>query len=93
MTPLHMVGTIERKDRCDICFGKVAFKRKLLVPEAYWYKLSIFCSLHTICLDWPMLYATCVYTCKIINKVFESFVQISWEKNMRNDQGKCCLVP
>ena len=46
MTPLHMVGTIERKDRSDICCGKLAFKRMSLVPEAYyWYKLSIFCSL------------------------------------------------
>ena len=33
----------------------------------------------------------CLYffcNCKITNKVFESFVQISWEKNMRSDQVK-----
>ena len=33
----------------------------------------------------------CLYffcNCKITNKVFESFVKISWEKNMRSDQVK-----
>ena len=52
VTPLHMVGTIDREDRSNIYCGKLAFKRMSLVLEAYyWYKLSIFCSLHTICLD------------------------------------------
>ena len=49
---VNMVGTIDRKDRSDICCGKLAFKRMSIVPEAYyWYKLSIFFSLHTSCVD------------------------------------------
>ena len=37
VTLLHMVGTIERKDRCDIFCGKLAFKRMSLVLEAYYW--------------------------------------------------------
>ena len=53
VTPLHIVDTFARMDRCDIYCGKLVFKRLSLVPEAYyWYILSIFCYLQ----------ATCVYT-------------------------------
>ena len=52
MTPVHRVGIIDRMDRCDVNRGKLVLKRMSLVPEAeYWYKLSIFCSLHATCLD------------------------------------------
>ena len=45
VTPLHIIGTTDRMDRCDIYCGKP-------VPEAYyWYKLSIFYSLQATCLD------------------------------------------
>ena len=30
------IGTIDRKDRSDICCGKLAFKKMSLVPEAYY---------------------------------------------------------
>ena len=42
------------------------------------------------------LYNLCLYffrNCKITNKVFESFVRISLEKNIRSDQVKYCHVP
>ena len=52
VTPVHRVGIIDRMDRCDVNRGKLVLKRMSLVPEAeYWYKLSIFCSLHATCLD------------------------------------------
>ena len=52
VTPLQIVGTMDRMDWCDIYYGKLVSKRKSLVPEAYyWYKLSIFCSLQATCLN------------------------------------------
>ena len=36
VTPIQMVGTIDRMDRCDIQCGKLVFKRLSLVPEAYY---------------------------------------------------------
>ena len=52
VTPLQIVGTMDRMDRCDIYYGKLVSKRMSLVPEAYyWYKLSIFCSLQATCLN------------------------------------------
>ena len=52
MTPLHIVGTIDIMDRCDICCDKLVFKRLSFVLEAYyWCKLSIICSLQGTCLD------------------------------------------
>ena len=52
MTPLQIVGTMDRMDRCDIYYGKLVSKRMSLVPEAYyWYKLLIFCSLQATCLN------------------------------------------
>ena len=52
MTPLHIVGTIDRVNRCDGYCDKLVFKRLSLVPEAYyWHKLSIFYSLQATSLD------------------------------------------
>ena len=88
VTPLHMVGTIDRKDRCDICCGKLAFKRMSLVPEAYyWYKLSIFCSLHTTCLNKPMLHATCVYTFFATVKLPIKFLKVLSKFHGKRTQG------
>ena len=43
MTSIHVVGTIDRMDRCDIYGGKLVFQRLSLVPEAYyWFKSSVF---------------------------------------------------
>ena len=86
MTPLHIVGTIDRMDRCNICCEKLVFKRLSLVPEAYyWYKLSIFFfspgnlprlayAICNLC-----LYFFC--NCKITNEVFESFFsKFHWKR-------------
>ena len=78
VTPLHMVSTVDKKDRCDICCGKLAFKRISLVPEAYyWYEfINLLFSPHN--LPW-LAYAICnlcLYlfcNCKITNKVFWKF--------------------
>ena len=37
MTPLHIVGTIDRVNRCDGYCDKLVFKRLSLVPEAYYW--------------------------------------------------------
>ena len=77
MTP-HIVGTIDRMDRCDICCGKLVFKRLSLVPEVcYWYELSIFFPLHATCVDQLMLYATCVYTFFATVKLPIKFLKVS----------------
>ena len=40
VTPLQIVGTMDRMDWCDIYYGKLVSKGMSLVPEAYyWYKL------------------------------------------------------
>ena len=36
MTPIHLVGTIDRVDRYDIYCGKLVFKRLLLEQKAYY---------------------------------------------------------
>ena len=39
MTPIHIVATIDRMDKCENYCGKLIFKRVSLVPEAYyWFK-------------------------------------------------------
>ena len=96
LTPIHIVGTIDRMCRSDIYFGKLVFKRLSLVPEAYyWFKLSIFFSLHATCLDQFMPYATCVYTLfkavKLPKKFLKAFSKFHW-KRIR-DQVKYCHVP
>ena len=51
MTTIQRVGVIDGTDSCGIYCGKLLFKKLLLVTEAYyWFKLSIFCSLHATCL-------------------------------------------
>ena len=64
MTPIHLIGIIDRMDRSDISCGKLVFKRLLLVQKftTQWYKLSIFCSLHATCLGKLLIDKTCVYT-------------------------------
>ena len=36
VTPIHLVGIIDRMDRSDIYCGKLVFKRLLLVQKAYY---------------------------------------------------------
>ena len=77
MTPLQIVGTMDRMDWCDIYYGKLVSKRMSLVPEAYyWYKLSIFCSLQAI--------STCVYTffatIKLPIKVLKVLSKFQWKR-------------
>ena len=36
MTPLHIVGTIDRMDGSDIYCDKLVFKRLSLLPKAYY---------------------------------------------------------
>ena len=77
MTPLHVVGTIDRMYGCDICCGKLVFKGISLVPEAYyWYELSIFCSLQATCLDQLILYATYVYIVFANVKLLIQFLKV-----------------
>ena len=81
MTPLHIVGTIDRMDRCNFYCSKLVFKRLSLVPEAYhWYKLSIFCSLQATCLDKLMLHATCVYTFFATVKFLKVLPKFRWKR-------------
>ena len=99
MTPLQIVGTMDRMDWCDIYYGKLVSKRMSLVPEAYYWTginyqfFVLFKQLAStsLCYINLCLYLFCNY--KIAHKSFESFVQISMEKNMRSDQMKYCHVP
>ena len=77
MTPIHLVGIIDRMDRSD--------KRLLLVQKAYYLVVQIISLLFSPCIL-PRLaydrYNLCLYffrNCKITNKVFESFVQFHWK--------------
>ena len=48
VTPLHILSTIA----IEWIGVKFTLARMSLVPEAYyWYKFSIFCSLHATCLN------------------------------------------
>ena len=86
MTPLQIVGTMDRMDRCDIYYGKLVSKRMSLVPEAYyWYKLSVnflFSSSNLPQLAYAI--STCVYTffatIELPIKVLKVLSKFQWKR-------------
>ena len=82
MTLLHIVGTIDGMDRCDIYCGKLVFTEENVISTRSLLLALIINLLFSPCNLPQLAYAICnlcLYlfcNCKNVNKVFQSFVQI-----------------